>query len=738
MRHRLTGQRMKKILQRDMEIPVIVTEQMAAALHEINTEYNEEESRREIIHYNKMHRLKQQVAMIALLCIIGFGAGVTATQVKRWKDSAVKVWKTDAVLQDKMIEQGTVPELPEIVAEDAGVKISVEQIVTDGWKEYPLVYAGRGKEADYDGVDVTGCLVMVDINQRDEWWINYPVYQARLKGAAAVIAVQDNGYGEIDSEALNAQDIAGPKDAPAFSMSRKDAEILKAALKETPRITVQFDAKSVVKENMPSYNVWGTIPGRSEDMILLSGHYDSYFDGFQDDNCAIALMFGIARTLLEIGYKPEKTIVFCCMAAEEWGIENSKYDWSTGAWQQVFKLRPEWQGKVIADLNFELPAYAHNPWDAIRSTYEYEDFLTEFVKEFPVDARKVYPEGLGVQCPIETWSDDFSVAISGIPSMVNEFSSAEFMETHYHSQFDNDEYYNADVFRFHHELYGLLVMAFDRVKVAPVNVGRTLQALQESVRPVTGREDEKSIRVLLERTAEAKKIADEVYRKVKEINDVKNADAACCIHKGGQESHIEEKSEADGADAAESATVQRGENAADTEANDRNAALQKQLLYLFRKCQDYFVRLNWHDEVLFPHEAAQSNLRHICDAVRSLENRDVQGALDALYLVDNNQYAFQFDDEVYHYFTEYVLNQDCDRLQWGAGRIVHHVDLSKEVKSLQKKIAEGRNDVSEELAALRKMEEEQLVCFDDDIRYMTQAVDTLTAGLKKAKEGLDC
>ena len=194
------------------------------------------------------------------------------------------------------------------------------EFVTDGWKDYPLVYAGRGKEADYDGVDVTGCLVMVDINQRDEWWINYPVYQAHLKGAAAVIAVQDNGYGEIDSEALNAQDIAGPKDAPAFSMSRKDAEILKAALKEKPRITVQFDAKSVVKENMPSYNVWGTIPGRSEDMILLSGHYDSYFDGFQDDNCAIALMFGIARTLLEIGYKPEKTIVFCCMAAEEWGI----------------------------------------------------------------------------------------------------------------------------------------------------------------------------------------------------------------------------------------------------------------------------------------------------------------------------------------------------------------------------------------------------------------------------------
>lgn len=138
MRHRLTRQQMKKILQRDIEVPVVVTEQMAAALHEIHAEYEEEESRREINHYNKMHQFKRQVAMIALLCMVGFGASVTAVQIKQWKDSAAKAWKTDAVLQDKMIEQGTAPELSEIVATDAGVKISVEQIVTDGWKEHIL------------------------------------------------------------------------------------------------------------------------------------------------------------------------------------------------------------------------------------------------------------------------------------------------------------------------------------------------------------------------------------------------------------------------------------------------------------------------------------------------------------------------------------------------------------------------------------------------------------------------
>ena len=36
--------------------------------------------------------------------------------------------------------------------------------------------------------------------------------------------------------------------------------------------------------------------------------------------------------------------------------------------------------------------------------------------------------------------------------------------------------------------------------------------------------------------------------------------------------------------------------------------------------------------------------------------------------------------------------------------------------------------------ALKAMEHQALGCFDDDIRYMIQAVDTLTNGLKKAKE----
>lgn len=55
------------------------------------------------------------------------------------------------------------------------------------------------------------------------------------------------------------------------------------------------------------------------------------------------------------------------MAAEEWGVIDSDFDWSAGAYEQIFTAHPEWVGKVIADLNFELPALAHGTRARIRA-----------------------------------------------------------------------------------------------------------------------------------------------------------------------------------------------------------------------------------------------------------------------------------------------------------------------------------------------------------------------------------
>lgn len=528
------------------------------------------------------------------------------------------------------------------------------QFQTEGPQKFSMVYLEKGTAEDYKGVDVKGKLVLVDINQRDEWWINFPVYEAYLKGAAALIVVQESGYGEVDQTALNAQDIAGPSEAVAFSISQRDAYYLKEALKVTPEIEVTFDAISIIKLNQKTYNIVGKIQGTDPDaMILLSAHYDSYFEGFQDDNVAVAMILGIARAIKQSGYKPKRTLVFAAMAAEEWGLINSKYDWSTGAYEEVFHVHPDWKGKVIADLNFELPAHAHGKKDKVRCVYEYEEFIDAFIKEIKVP-EEAYPEGIEVTYPIETWSDDFSIAIAGIPSMVNDFSSGSFMETHYHSQFDNKDFYNEEVYEFHHKFYSKLVIALDQTAVVPLNFMRLFEKMERSLCSIDqSLMDIKAINGLLKQLQELSK---QLYTYVQRINK------------------------------QYSTYLIQGNTEKATDIYRDYRWLEKQLLAGFAREQDELVRLNWHDEVYFPHEIIIKNLQCIKKAILALEEKEIIEALSSIYQIDNNKYAFLFEKQVYEYFTDYVLCQPIDRVKWGAGRIIGHEDLFDIVHSLKAKI----------------------------------------------------
>lgn len=567
--------------------------------------------------------------------------------------------------------------------------------VTKGAETFQVVYVGKGGEKDYADKDVTGKIVLAEINQRDEWWINFPVYQAHEKGAKALIAVQIGGYGQVDEKALNAQDIAGPPEAAAFSMSFEDSEKLKACLDEKGEITVTLDASSRVMRDVSTYNILGEIPGRRSDrMILLSAHYDSYFSGFQDDNTAVAMMLGIARAFIKMGYQPENTWVFCAMAAEEWGIADSKYDWSTGAYAEVFNVHPEWAGKVIGDFNFELPALSNGNLDGIRCTYEYKDFFEDTLKILPA-LSPAYPEGVLVSAPIETWSDDFSVAISGIPSMVNEFSAGSFMTTHYHSQYDSDAYYNEAAYRFHHELYGLLLMHLDRQSVAPLNFAEVFEQASASLDVLMCQKSGSRVTALLNLLGQTEEVAEEVYDRIYDINEA-------------------------GVDSEE---CREAENI---------------LLKVFKMAQDKYVRLTWEDAVVFPQEAAQNNLRYLKKAIRALKRKipDAEAAFEALYEIDNNAYAFQFSKQVYERFTDYVLDQNSDRLQWGRGRIVHHENLYDLVAQLMDKYHQGATDFANEIAELEKVAKRQKAYLRDDIEYMLQSTEKMLLLLQAANERL--
>lgn len=569
--------------------------------------------------------------------------------------------------------------------------------VTDGAETFTVIDGGQGTEADLDGLDVTDKLVLIDINQRENWWINYPAYEAHLRGAAAVIAVQDGGYGEISDDALNAQDICGPADAPAFSISRTDAQALREAMGDDGEAAVTLDAVSQVDMDGISYNIVGMIPGRdTESMVLMSAHYDSYFAGFQDDNAAIALMFGIAKGIIDSGYQPEKTLVFCAMAAEEWGISDTRYDWSTGAYNQIFRVHPEWVGKVIADINFELPAMNEGETDQIRTSYELKTFVEDFKEDVP-RVEGVFPQGIEIIVPTQTWSDDFSLSIAGVPSSVTALRGG-FAQTHYHSQFDNRDTYSPEAFLFHHNVYGMLMLAYDRCAVSPLDFSTRLEAMRETLDDtvLTGEQ----LSELNSALDEAENAASAAWDKVSQVNG----------------------------------RYQQALDSGDTAAADKllqeSRELNAAVLSAFKYAEDAFVRLTWEDVSFFPHEHSQNNLLALRGAVEALEAGDSATAVDEyLYAVDNNWYAYDWSRETFNHFTDYVLNQSDDRLMWGAGRVQGHEDLFDVIRSLLDKYDDPSADYSAELARLEEAVANQTSMLAQQVDHEVRSLQELTAQL---------
>ena len=192
-----------------------------------------------------------------------------------------------------------------------------------------VVYAGKGTMWDYEDLDVEGKIVLVDVDQRADWWVTYPMLEADFQGAAAILAANVGGFSQVADDALNCQDICGPTSIPTLSIGLADSQELQNKMKEGPVTATLVVDNEVEIDAGTTYNIMGVLKGKSSDhQILVGGHYDVHFWGFQDDNCAVGLVLSMAKAMIDSGYQPENDIVFCLHGAEEWGSSYTQYDWT--------------------------------------------------------------------------------------------------------------------------------------------------------------------------------------------------------------------------------------------------------------------------------------------------------------------------------------------------------------------------------------------------------------------------
>ena len=576
-----------------------------------------------------------------------------------------------------------------------------------------LVYAGKGTMWDYQELDVTGKIVLIDIDQRADWWITYPMLEAEHQGAAAVLAANVGGFAQIADDALNSQDICGPANIPTLSISVAASRELQEKLAAgTVTATLVVD-NQVEVDTGTTYNVTGVLKGKSSDrQILVGGHYDVHFWGFQDDNCAVGLVLSMAKALVDSGYQPENDIVFCLHGAEEWGSSYTQYDWTVGAWEMINQVHPEWVGKTLAFINFELPAYEFDTYTSTYSAPEMFSMLDYFANEYASspDPEGCFPDGVlteGYQT--YTYSDDFSYYAAGVPSTVNGFLLQKDMETVfpfyldiYHSQYDTPDTYNEAVMDFNIRYYGALAMYIDQTPALYLDFtaqyDRILAAMNEPLMAESG-VDTAAFQAALE---ELKTAAQNMIGRIKTVNNA----------------YLQAQKRQD----LETMASLRAEGAQLTDQNLKAFAYaQKHLLGLM------------YERPIVPHEAPQENIQLCRDIIACLETGDVATAVDEYAWTVNNVlewYAMYFSPEVIAVQDDMLWGPDNqENLYWGTNIGFAKADVDAATRSIFARYDEVDGDFSQEIAVYQAAIQAQLQILRDlgtgEIAAMTELAQLL-------------
>ncbi len=524
-------------------------------------------------------------------------------------------------------------------------------------EEISIVYVGQGTAADYEGIDVTDKLVLLEVNQDEDWWINYPAYEAKIHGARAVIAMT---IMEVENlTRISVQDICGPADAPALAISQADYEGIIAAIEATGEgeLSVIFNADSTITYDTTSQNVWGEIPGKSDEVIYIIGHVDGYFHSTYDDVSGISTVLGIAKAIIDSGYVPEKTIRIVAHGAEEWGHSGNEYDWAAGAYEEITTIHPEWAETAFALINID-GAYAVQGEDSLGVVTSYE--LLSFVEE----SGSVITDDCGYEyiyfSPTGTYTEDFGWSEYGIPTIVaTSGNDCIYNAGMYHSTMDSFEGGELDenILLINHQLFGKILLDLDATSVRPMEFTARFDALEESLD--TDLVTDEELYALVAQAQETAAALEEMMAQVEASGD---ADAA--------------------------------------------VALNSELYTLFKTIQDAFLKLDYELNVVFPTEQYQNNIWALDETIAALEEGDIETAVDEyLWEIDWAWYSMYFSTETCKYFENQLWENRVGT--WGDGMVDYqHCDIDAVTKSLCEKYGTDA-DVTEEIAELQELRAQQ-------------------------------
>ena len=272
-----------------------------------------------------------------------------------------------------------------------------------------VVDVGHGTQEDYEkaGPAIKGRIVLAglldpsDPSKATKEW--QKVDFAAKKGAAACLIIAGTRGGLTRTRASN---YGGYSTIPAASVAYEDGAWMRRRLEAGKALKVKLLMQNTLTGKAKAENVVADIPGtgKSEEMVILGAHLDSWFlgPGAADNALGVSIALEAARVLSAPGLAPKRRIRFVLFSGEEEGLLGSF---------EYAKSHESELDKVVLMVNLDMTGLMYpgvlNPYGACPIADKLKEVL-------PVLA------GLGVtqveaRYPYD--SDDFNFIARGVPAL---------------------------------------------------------------------------------------------------------------------------------------------------------------------------------------------------------------------------------------------------------------------------------------------------------------------------------
>jgi hypothetical protein len=113
---------------------------------------------------------------------------------------------------------------------------------------------------------------------------------------------------------------------PAVNMGYQDGLALRELIGTGKAVKLRIKSQTKFVPNLKSTSVWGTLPGATDEDMILMAHQDAYFDGALDNASGMAVMMALAEHYAKIPQaQRRRTLRFVATAGHHAGSPNSKY-----------------------------------------------------------------------------------------------------------------------------------------------------------------------------------------------------------------------------------------------------------------------------------------------------------------------------------------------------------------------------------------------------------------------------